>query len=66
MKEVFTKRFWKDVKNTFDQAREDPPPAHNALPTPGEVDPSAASTPATLTSSVVKPSSSSARKEGGT
>jgi hypothetical protein len=27
MKEVFTKTFWEGVKKTFDEAREDPPPA---------------------------------------
>jgi hypothetical protein len=66
MKEVFTKSFWKGVKKTFDQAREEPPPANNTLATPGQIDPSASSTPATPTSSVVKPSSPSVLNESGT
>ena len=44
MKEVFTKSFWQDVKKTFDQAREDPPLAENALQAPAEDDPSVSST----------------------
>jgi hypothetical protein len=42
--EVFTKSFWKGVKKTFDQAREDPPPAENAAQTPPEGDLSASKT----------------------
>lgn len=36
MKEVFTKSFWKAVKQTFDEAREGDPPVNNALPAPAE------------------------------
>jgi hypothetical protein len=42
--EVFTKSFWKGVKKTFDQAREDPPPANSASETPAEGDLSASKT----------------------
>ena len=45
MKEVFTKRFWEGVKKTFDEAREDPPPANPALQTPAEGDLQTSSTP---------------------
>jgi hypothetical protein len=55
MKEVFTKSFWQGVRKTFDQAREDPPPAENALQTPAEGDPNASSAP----SSSATPSSPS-------
>ena len=44
MKEVFTRSFWKAVKQTFDEAREDQPPVNKALRAPSEVDPSASST----------------------
>jgi hypothetical protein len=36
MKEVFDKKFWKDVKKTFEEAQEDPPQAENALRAPAE------------------------------
>jgi hypothetical protein len=36
--------FWQDVKETLDQAREDPPPADKVLQTPAEADPSVSST----------------------
>jgi hypothetical protein len=58
MKEVFTKSFWQGVKKTFDQAREDLPPAENALQTPAEDGPSAPSSSATQSSSAT-PSSPS-------
>jgi hypothetical protein len=45
MKEVFTKRFWEGVKKTFDEAREDPPPANNASQIPTEGDLQTSSTP---------------------
>jgi hypothetical protein len=41
VKEVFTKSFWQGVKKTFDEAREDPPPADNAAQTSPEGDLSA-------------------------
>jgi hypothetical protein len=46
MKEVFTKSFWQGVKKTFDQAREDPAPSHEAFETPAEGTPSASSSQA--------------------
>ena len=36
MTEVFTKKFWKGVKKTFDEAREGPQPGHNALEGPAD------------------------------
>jgi hypothetical protein len=39
MNELFTKRFWKDVKKTFDEAAEGPPAGANASDTPAESDP---------------------------
>jgi len=36
MKEVLTKSFWKDVKKTFDEALEGPPPAESVVQTPAE------------------------------
>jgi len=50
MKEVFTKSFWQGVKKTFEQALEDPPPAHKALGSPAEADPNAPSTSPTPSS----------------
>jgi len=43
MKEVFTKSFWEGVKKTFDEARQDPPPADKPA-TLAEGDVSASST----------------------
>jgi hypothetical protein len=36
MKEVFDKKFWKDVKKTFEEAQGETWTAENALPTPAE------------------------------
>jgi hypothetical protein len=37
MKELLTKRFWQDVKKTFDDAKNTPPPQEDAtLPTAAE------------------------------
>jgi hypothetical protein len=59
MKEVFTKRFWQGVKETFDQAREGlPPRSDQPLQTPAEGDPRAPSCSATQSSSAT-PSSPS-------
>ena len=44
MKEVFTKKFWEGVKKTFDEAREDPPPANTASEIQAESEPSASPT----------------------
>ena len=38
MKEVLTKSFWKDVKKTFDEALEGPPPADESVQTPDKSD----------------------------
>ncbi len=32
MKELLTKKFWQDVKKTFDEAREEPPPPVSHAP----------------------------------
>jgi len=45
MKEVLTKRFWKDVKKTFDEALEGSSPVDKAPQTSAEGSPSAAPTP---------------------
>ena len=45
MKEVFTKSFWEGVKKTFDEAREDPPPANTPSQTLTERDQQTSSTP---------------------
>jgi hypothetical protein len=45
MKELFTKRFWNDVKKTFDEAAEGPPSGANASQNPAENDPSKSETP---------------------
>jgi len=50
MKEVFTKSFWQGVKRTFDEAKEDPPPADNGVQTPADGDSSASTTLATPSS----------------
>ena len=34
MKELLTKRFWRDVKKTFQEAREGAPPKNNAAQIP--------------------------------
>ncbi len=47
MKEVFTKSFWKDVKKTFEEAQEDPPPAPKAIEAPAESSLSRSSKPET-------------------
>ena len=36
MKEVFTKKFWQEVKKTFDEAREGAPPEDKAVGAPAE------------------------------
>ena len=45
MKEVLTKSFWKDVKKTFDEALEGPPPKDAAAPAPAESDVKASAAP---------------------
>jgi hypothetical protein len=50
MKEILTKSFWQGVKKTFHEALEEPPTADNALQTPAEGGPNAASTSATASS----------------
>ena len=42
MKEVLTRRFWKGVKKTFDEAREGPPPKAGDGEVPAESKPDAA------------------------
>jgi hypothetical protein len=66
MKEVFTKSFWQGVKETFDQAREDPPPPSNALQAPAEADPNAPSTADTPSSSATLLSPSAPSGTSGT
>ena len=39
MKELLTKKFWLDVKKTFDEAREESPPKANDVPAPAESKP---------------------------
>ena len=34
MKEVLTKKFWQDVKKTFDEAKDGPPPEVKPAPAP--------------------------------
>jgi len=50
MKEVLTKSFWKDVKKTFDEALEGPPPTPSPTPPPNkDAEQSASPTPETST-----------------
>jgi hypothetical protein len=44
MNELFTKRFWKDVKKTFDDAAEGPPSGATASEIPAESDSSKSET----------------------
>jgi hypothetical protein len=39
MKEVLTKRFWQDLKKTFDEAKEDSPAKSNDSEAPDETQP---------------------------
>jgi hypothetical protein len=39
MKELLTKRFWQDVKKTYDDALKGPPPEEKALPPAAEPTP---------------------------
>jgi hypothetical protein len=41
MKEVFTKNFWREVKRTFDEAREGASSEKDAVSTPAEAAPQA-------------------------
>jgi hypothetical protein len=50
MKEVFTKKFWREVKKTFDEAREGASPQDHAADAPAEGGPNA-SAPAVTASS---------------
>jgi len=45
MKELLTKRFWQDVKKTFQEAREGAPPKDNAAQLPAADKSDAPSTP---------------------
>lgn len=61
MMEVFTKSFWQGVKKTFDEAREDPPPAKDgpgAPSTSATPPPSAAPSSATPSSATASPAES--------
>jgi hypothetical protein len=55
MKEVFTKGFWKSVKKTFEEAREDPP-TDKVLPVPVEAGQAENSSTSETTSSPPIPS----------
>jgi hypothetical protein len=50
MKEVFTKKFWREVKKTFDEAREGASPQDHAVDAPAEGGPKV-SAPAVTASS---------------
>jgi len=50
MNEVFTKKFWRDVKRTFDEAREGAPPEDHAIDAPAEVSPKTSSPEAAASS----------------
>jgi hypothetical protein len=39
MKELLTKRFWQDVKKTYDDALKGPPPEEKSLPPAAETTP---------------------------
>lgn len=38
MKEVLTRKFWRDVKKTFDDARAEPPPPDALMPAGAKVE----------------------------
>lgn len=46
VKELLTKKFWRGVKKTFDDAREGPPSEIAAAPAPAEPTPPAPASPA--------------------
>ena len=52
MKELFTKSFWEDVKKTFHEALEGPPPAGQVVQTPTD---GASETPSSPSGSSERP-----------